>query len=95
MHALILGLLQQRVNPASITLHRAQAAEVPPHGAHHAGHARDRLEDGRAEHVLIRSHLAAIGGRRVEGYADDLEHGKGGLVAQLQGGRELVRGQRV
>ena len=39
VHALILSLLQQRVDPAMVALEAAQGSQVPQHGPHHAWHA--------------------------------------------------------
>ena len=38
VHALILGLLQQSVDPAVVPPHAAQAAHVPQHPPHHPWH---------------------------------------------------------
>ena len=43
VHALVLSLRQQRMNPPAVPPHQPQALKVPDDGAHHAGHRRNSL----------------------------------------------------
>ena len=45
MHPLILGLFQQRANPAVVVYHAAQASEVCDRCANHAGNGGHRFEN--------------------------------------------------
>ena len=44
VHALVLRLLEQRVDPAVVAAHEAERAEVAVLGGDHAGDARNGLE---------------------------------------------------
>lgn len=45
VHALVLALFQQRGDPAIITAQHTERMQVAHHPAHHARHARNRLEE--------------------------------------------------
>jgi hypothetical protein len=51
VHALVLGLLEQRADPAAAVLEAAERAQVEEHAAHHARHGRHRLEQQRVAGV--------------------------------------------
>lgn len=54
VHALVVRLLEQRLDPAVVPLQRPQRAQVPQHSGHHAGHASDRLEEDEPDELCSR-----------------------------------------
>lgn len=53
VHAFVLGLLLQRVDPAAIRFHVAQRTQVPVKGGDNAGNGCDSLEDDGVVIVLL------------------------------------------
>ena len=51
VHALVLGLFQQRADPAAALLEAPEGPEVEQHAAHHPRHRRHRLQHHRAAPV--------------------------------------------
>ena len=51
VHPLVLGLLQQRADPAAALLEAAEGAQVEQHAAHHPGHPGHRLQQQRVARV--------------------------------------------
>jgi len=50
VHAFILRLLKQMMNPAVVALQSSQTAQVPLHSADHSWHASNRLQKDHAVH---------------------------------------------
>ena len=75
MHALVLGLVHQRLDPAVVVAHPAQALQVVERGADHAGHGRDRLQHHGAVAV-------ALGEEGVGEEAQQLDEAEGDAVRQ-------------
>ena len=53
VHALVLGLLHQRADPAVVVDHATQALQVGGRRAHHARHGRNRLKDDRPVAIAL------------------------------------------
>ena len=53
VHALVLGLVHQRPDPALVVAHAAQAVQVDQRRADHAGHRGDGLQHDRAVAVAL------------------------------------------
>uniref|UniRef100_A0A8R7UB58 Uncharacterized protein n=1 Tax=Triticum urartu TaxID=4572 RepID=A0A8R7UB58_TRIUA len=71
MHALVLGLLHERADPAAVVLEAAERAQVQQHAAHHGWHRRDRLQQQRVAGVpALEEEVAA----RAQRPHDELRH---------------------
>ena len=70
VHAFILCLLEQMMNPSVVSLQRSQTAQVPLHSTNHSWHSRNRLKKDNAVHPHTLIHLVhfflIILGDRVE-----------------------------
>lgn len=53
MHALVFGLLQQRMDPAGIATHPPKRVQMTHHCRHHAGNAGDGFEKDDARQPLV------------------------------------------
>mmetsp|Transcript_1575 Transcript_1575/g.2183 ORF Transcript_1575/g.2183 Transcript_1575/m.2183 type:complete len:252 (-) Transcript_1575:39-794(-) len=75
VHALVLSLLQQVVDPAVVALERPQAAQMALHAADHARHARYCLKENDSVHpaALIKL-VRVIAGNHIEGLAREADH---------------------
>mmetsp|Transcript_31849 Transcript_31849/g.105597 ORF Transcript_31849/g.105597 Transcript_31849/m.105597 type:complete len:204 (-) Transcript_31849:92-703(-) len=56
MHALVLRLGQQRVDPAMVPAHEPQRSHMPQHPCDHAGYACDRLQEDDAPQPVLLCH---------------------------------------
>ena len=74
MHALILRLLQQCMNPAVVALHTTKTSEVTKEARYTTGYASDRLEEDEACQRLVGSWNAPLPAAQqieVESYGSD------------------------
>ena len=81
MHALVLCLLEQVMDPAMVALKCPQTAQVPLHATNHTWHAGNRLQEDNAIHptALIKL-LRVISRDHVKGGTSDLDHEIGEAV---------------
>eukprot|EP00960_Hanusia_phi_P009095 262805-Hanusia_phi.AAC.1 len=74
VHALVLGLLEQRVDPSVVAIHAAQRAEMTKHPRRHSRHRRHRLEEADSANDLGLGELAEAEAREgVKGPAAELD----------------------
>mmetsp|Transcript_55326 Transcript_55326/g.135504 ORF Transcript_55326/g.135504 Transcript_55326/m.135504 type:complete len:349 (+) Transcript_55326:279-1325(+) len=86
VHPLVLGLLEQRVDPPVVPVHPPQRPEVPQHPRRHPGHPRHRLqEDGPVHHLARRQLAKVVEGEGVEGRAQELDGVEGDGVGDAAG----------
>jgi hypothetical protein len=78
MSAFILGLVQQRSDPAAIILKPAQGLQVGQHAANHAGHGSDCFQHNRT--VAI-----AMPGKRISKARQEFHRAKGDVITQSDG----------
>ena len=52
MHPFVVGLFEQCLDPAIISLQPPDTVEVSEHASNHAGHTGDRLQEDKADHPL-------------------------------------------
>lgn len=52
VHALVVRLLEQRLDPAVVALQTPERVEVSQHAGHHARHGRDGLEEDETAEPL-------------------------------------------
>lgn len=53
MHALVVRLLEQRLNPTIVPLQRSQRAQVAEHARYHTGNTSDGLEEDEPYELLL------------------------------------------
>mmetsp|Transcript_81951 Transcript_81951/g.171496 ORF Transcript_81951/g.171496 Transcript_81951/m.171496 type:complete len:234 (+) Transcript_81951:371-1072(+) len=67
VHALVLGLREQGMDPAVVAAHEAQGVQMSAHAGHHAWDASDGLKEDHSSQPISLSHVAGGDSDLVEG----------------------------